>query len=79
MEYSINANKALRIEKQIAETEIVLTQKRQTAKETISMSLDKNSNCKARWSSSSICILQSYSSWARNPWYELTLWAHDTI
>ena len=44
LEYSINANKALRIEKQIAETEIVLTQKRQTAKETISMSLDKTSN-----------------------------------
>ena len=44
LEYSIDANKALRIEKQIAETEIVLTQKRQTAKESISMSLDKTSN-----------------------------------
>ncbi len=44
LEYSINANKALRIEKQIAETEVVLTQKRQSAKETISMSLDKTSN-----------------------------------
>ncbi len=44
LEYSINANKALRIEKQIAENEIVLTQKRQAAKEVISSSLDKSSN-----------------------------------
>ena len=46
LEYSINANKALRIEKEIAENELVLTEKRQTAKEVISMSLDKSSNVK---------------------------------
>ncbi len=54
LEYSINANKALRIEKQIAETEIVLTQKRQTAKETISMSLDKTSNVSEAYVAQSI-------------------------
>ena len=44
LEYSINANKALRIEQQIVENEIVLTQKRQAAKDIISMSLDKSTN-----------------------------------
>ena len=44
LEYSINANKALRIEQQILENEIVLTQKRQAAKDIIAMSLDKSTN-----------------------------------
>jgi len=43
LEYSINANKALRIEGQILENEKVLDEKRQIAKELIALSVNKKS------------------------------------
>lgn len=43
MKYSIDANAAVRLENRIAETEVMLTEKRNISKELITMSLDKNS------------------------------------
>ena len=42
LEYSINANKALRTEKQISDSEVVLADKRQKAKDLIAASTEKN-------------------------------------